>query len=470
MSASQLLKGGLDAAHDLHTMARVSGRAPDLRADFRAAVLGPAHLGCATRRAQTILALHGVLRARLAEAGLAESMDPECRCLPAVAAMEFAGMPIDGERWEEVRHAYDVLAGEAAYEVCSRLSLPGQRTLSGVAGINRNSPRQVRDAFRALGIPPREARGRTNSSRTRRCTRPPSLPPLQAPRQAQERLPRRVPPARPPRDGKDTSHLSSGRHGEWEIRVPGPEPAAGPARCMIRGCFVASHGHRLVIADYAQFELRVIADISGDATMTRAFQRGEDVHRLTASLILDVPLDAVTKDERLIAKVLNIGLIYGMGARSLRRYANYIYGVQLTLEDAIEFRRRFFDAYSGVRAFHRSVSTSPLTSIRTLSGRVRRWPTGREPKLTELLNTRVQGTAADIVKRALTLLHERLEGSGARTVCCVHDELLVEAPTAWAEETAETVMQCMQTAAHGFLRRVPLEVEVVVAENWAGKS
>ena len=315
MLASQLLKGGLDAAHDLHTMARVYlGWAPDLRADFRAAVLGPAHLGCATRRAQTILALHGVLRARLAEAGLAESMDLECRCLPAVAAMEFAGMPIDGERWEEVRHAYDALAGEAAYEVCSRLSLPGQRTLSGVAAINLNSPRQVRDAFRAVGMAPREARGRTNSSRTKEVH--PAIPPYLRYRHLAklkngflDAFPRHAHPV----TGRIHPTLQVGTvNGRFACRDPNLQQV--PRDDMIRGCFVASHGHRLVIADYAQFELRVIADISGDATMTRAFQRGEDVHRLTASLILDVPLDAVTKDERLIAKVLNIGLIYGMGA------------------------------------------------------------------------------------------------------------------------------------------------------------
>jgi DNA polymerase-1 len=204
--------------------------------------------------------------------------------------------------------------------------------------------------------------------------------------------------------------------------------------------------------------------------MTRAFQRGEDLHRLTASLVLDTPLDQVTKDERLIAKVLNIGLIYGMGARSLRRYANYIYGVHFTLEDAIEFRRRFFDAYSGVRAFHRSVSTTPLISIRTLSGRIRRWADGQEPKLTELLNTRVQGTAADIMKRALTPLHEALGSTRAKIVCCVHDELVVEAPQVRAAEVAETVAYHMRGAGAEFLRNVPLDVDVAIARSWAEKG
>jgi len=172
----------------------------------------------------------------------------------------------------------------------------------------------------------------------------------------------------------------------------------------------------------------------------------------------------------MIAKVLNIGLIYSMGARSLRRYANYIYGVQFTLEEAVEFRRRFFAAYSGVRAFHRRMSTSPLASVRTLSERIRSWPEGREPKLTELLNTRVQGTAADIMKHALALLHVALKGTGAKLLCCVHDELLVEAPRAQAEEVAEIVESTMKEAGSRFLRHVPLEVEVILTQNWAGKK
>jgi DNA polymerase-1 len=243
-----------------------------------------------------------------------------------------------------------------------------------------------------------------------------------------------------------------------------------PRDRQVRKCFVAGPGNTLIIADYAQFELRVAADISGDAAMLSAFRQGQDLHRFTASLILDVPIDHVTKEERMIAKVLNIGLIYGMGARSLRRYANYIYGVQFTLEEAFEFRRRFFAAYSGLRAFHRRMSTSPVVSVRTLSGRIRSWPEGQEPKLTELLNTRVQGTAADIMKHALALLHTELTGTDAKLLCCIHDELLVEAPKAQAEEVAEIVENTMKEAGRRFLRHVPLDVEVVLAENWAGKK
>ena len=111
-----------------------------------------------------------------------------------------------------------------------------------------------------------------------------------------------------------------------------------------------------------------------------------------------------------------------------------------------------------------------MVSVRTLSGRIRSWPGGQEPKLTELLNTRVQGTAADIMKCALALLHVALTGTDVKLLCCIHDELLVEAPKAQAEEVAEIVENTMKEAGRRFLRHVPLDVEVVLAQNWAGKK
>ena len=105
-----------------------------------------------------------------------------------------------------------------------------------------------------------------------------------------------------------------------------------------------------------------------------------------------------------------------------------------------------------------------------MSGRIRSWPEGQEPKLTELLNTRVQGTAADIMKHALALLHVALEGTDAKLLCCIHDEVLVEAPKVQADEVAEIVENTMKEAGNRFLRHVPLEVEVTIAHNWAGEK
>jgi DNA polymerase-1 len=471
MLASQLLNGGLmDARHDLKTVAKayLDEYVPETCGIMRAGPLTDRQLRCAGQTVSVVLRLHAALSERIASAGLTDCMRLECNCLPAVAAMERNGMLMDMGQWRTLQDTYNELEESLAHEVRRELTTSGQRTLGDVAAINLGSPHQVKRALRSAGVPVRNVR---EDELLKYEEAHPAIPHyirykhvLKLKNGFLDALPRHVHPL----TGRvHPTFLQVGTvNGRFACRDPNLQQI--PRDGTVRGCFVAARDHRLVIADYAQFELRVIADISGDETMTRAFQQGEDLHRLTASLVLDTPLDQVTKDERLIAKVLNIGLIYGMGARSLRRYANYIYGVHFTLEDAFEFRRRFFEAYSGVRAFHRSMDTTPLVSIRTLSGRIRRWADGQDPKLTELLNTRVQGTAADIMKRAVTSLHEALS-TKAKIVCCVHDELLVEAPQVRAAEVAETVAYHMRAAGNEFLRNVPLDVDVAIARSWAEK-
>jgi DNA polymerase I-like protein with 3'-5' exonuclease and polymerase domains len=472
MLASQLLNGGLmDVRHDLKTVAKayLDEHMPETCGIIRAGPLTDRQLRCAGQTVSVVLNLHAALSERIASAGLTDCMRLECNCLPAVAAMERNGMLMDMGQWQTLQDTYDELEERLAHEVRRELTTSGQRTLGDVAAINLGSPHQVKCALRSAGVPVRNVR---EDELLKYAGTHPVIPfylrykhVLKLKNGFLDALPRHIHPV----TGRiHPNFLQVGTvNGRFACRDPNLQQI--PRDGTVRGCFVAARDHRLVIADYAQFELRVIADISGDETMTRAFQRGEDLHRLTASLVLDTPIDQVTKDERLLAKVLNIGLIYGMGARSLRRYANYNYGVHLTLEDAYEFRRLFFDAYSGVRAFHRSMGTTPLVSIRTLSGRIRRWADGQDPKLTELLNTRVQGTAADIMKRAVTSLHEAL-GTRAKIVCCVHDELLVEAPQARAAEVAEAVAYHMRAAGNEFLRNVPLDVDAAIARSWAGKG
>ena len=233
---------------------------------------------------------------------------------------------------------------------------------------------------------------------------------------------------------------------------------------QIRCCFVAEPGSVLVMADLSQIELRITAEISGDARMISAFRDGQDLHRLTASLLTGKPLGEVTADDRQAAKAVNFGLIYAMGAPGLRDYAQTNYDVELTLAQAKAFRERFFEAYPDVAAWQTQLRRRGAYKSRTLSGRRRRWP--EQPPLTELLNTPVQGTGADILKRALGLVPPALQGTGARIVGTVHDEIILEAPEAQAEEAATRLETVMQQAGRTYLKRVPIDVEVVIANNW----
>jgi DNA polymerase-1 len=213
--------------------------------------------------------------------------------------------------------------------------------------------------------------------------------------------------------------------------------------------------------------LRAVAEISGDATMTHAYRTGQDLHRLTASLLAHKPLAAVTKEERQAAKAVNFGLVFAMGARGLQEYAQTTYGVTMTLDDAEAFRRRFFEVYAGIAAWHNTLKRSRTAVARTLAGRVHYWR--QEAGLTGLCNYPVQGTAADIAKQALADLVPALRGSAAKIVGMVHDEILLELPVQDVATAAHILKTTMERAGARYLHQVPVVAEAVVADSWAEK-
>jgi DNA polymerase I-like protein with 3'-5' exonuclease and polymerase domains len=211
----------------------------------------------------------------------------------------------------------------------------------------------------------------------------------------------------------------------------------------------------------------VAAEITGDERMIEAYRNGEDLHRLTASLVTGKRIDGVTKQDRQAAKAVNFGLIYAMGAQGLCEYAKEAFGVTLSEEQAIHFRQRFFEAYPGIAAWHRETQERQPNETRTILGRRRLW--NNPPKITELLNSPVQGTSADIVKKALSMLPNALEGTRGKIVGCVHDEILLEAPIEATDEVTYILKETMEEAGKSFLKIIPVEAEVVVVGSWAEK-
>ena len=169
-----------------------------------------------------------------------------------------------------------------------------------------------------------------------------------------------------------------------------------PRDAAYRRCIRPSAGRVFVKADYSQIELRIAAQISGDTAMQAAFRAGEDLHTKTARAVLG---REPTQHDRQLAKALNFGLLYGMGAERLRTYAQDDYGVTLSEDEAAQFRQRFFQTYPGLRAWHRAQRDGEVTTS-TLAGRPRHGVSA----FTEKLNSPVQGTGADILKGALARL------------------------------------------------------------------
>ena len=202
--------------------------------------------------------------------------------------------------------------------------------------------------------------------------------------------------------------------------------------------------------------------------MIGAYQNGEDLHCLTASLLSKTPITKVTEQHRQAAKAVNFGLLFAMGAKTLRDYARNKYQVEISVDQAQRLKDKFFDSYHGFASYFKQVEASETNKLKTLSGRVRHYKRGFAP-LPEALNTPIQGTAADIIKRALADLPTKLSDTKAQIVACIHDEIIIEVDKEQAEIAKRILEQVMISAGEYYLTDVPVVVEATIAESWAGK-
>jgi DNA polymerase-1 len=236
----------------------------------------------------------------------------------------------------------------------------------------------------------------------------------------------------------------------------------------IRRAFVARDGCVLFDADYSQIELRILAHLSGDAALIAAFREGADVHRATAARVMKVDPSAVTPEMRDRAKVVNFGIVYGMGARGLAQ------SLDIDVAEARRFIDDYFRSYPGVKRFIDDTIERARRdqAVSTLLGRMRRLPDidSTNPGLRAFservaVNTPVQGTAADIIKLAMLRIHRALAAANmeSRMILQVHDELLFEVPEGELERAQEMVREAMENA---MALAVPLKVDMGTGTNW----
>ncbi len=422
--------------------------------------LSPTLLEYAAMDAHVLVPLYNHFTSALKQAGLEQVAAIEFRALPAVVWLRLAGAPFDRDAWRAVA---DAAYGEKLHlaEELTRTAtdLLGSPTLFGRT-VNWDSPKQVLELLRQAGL----ALPDTCEETLRAHSQHPLVALLLAYREASKRC------GNYGLEWLRFVHRRTGRvHGDWRQigtatgRMTCDKPALQtiPRDPRYRACFRPPAGRVLIKADYSQIELRIAAEISGDQRLIAAFAQGADIHALTASRVLGKSLDAVTDDDRQLAKALNFGLLYGMGAATFAQTLRA--SLALDEEQAKALRERFFAAYPGLRRWHRSQPDGTV-EVRTLAGRRR-----MVERYTDKLNTPVQGTGADGLKLALALLWETQERCpGAVPVLAVHDELVVECDRDQAEDVRAWVVKCMTRGMQTFLRRVPVEVEVTVCRDWSG--
>lgn len=237
----------------------------------------------------------------------------------------------------------------------------------------------------------------------------------------------------------------------------------------IRKMFVAKDGYVLVDADYSQIELRVLAHIANDETMINAFRNNEDIHAVTASQVLGIPLEDVTKEQRSSAKAVNFGIVYGIGEFSLAQ------DLHISVKEAKAYIESYLEKYNGVRNYMESIKEQAKKDgyVKTMLNRIRYIPELKSPNYNirqfgerVALNTPIQGTAADIIKLAMVNVYNRLKAEGlkARLILQVHDELICECPESEAQTVADILREEMSGAAK---LSVPLTVDAKIGHSWA---
>ena len=446
--------------------------------------------------------LDGPINQRMAEGNLHKAWFLECKALPTMAQLWRTGMPFQRDELEQLHQdlaADNERLGEAFIDTLDEAlpegkklprdpdgtfnlrSKPEGSVREGTkkqAGFNLNSPKQLLDVFTTLiGAIPVDNTGKPSASRAalreyvgdhRVVAEYLAWKRVEKRRQMVEALLKHLGStgfikASYMQLGADTGRMS----------CIGPNLQQIPRDSRFRACVKAPAGWKLVVADYAQMELRLAAAEAEDPLMIRAFQDGLDLHTVTAMQIYGVSEDEVTKEMRQISKSANFGLLYGSGARGLRNYAAGM-GVQMDLAEAGEIRAKFHAVYTGISRWQRENAAQANrhrsdAAIRIRNSGLRRILPGDYNSLTVRSNTPIQGAGAAVLKRTLGKLWPLLKADGEEVVRIsgvVHDEVILLVREEHADIWCHQLAAVMQDAEAEWLGPVPPLAEAKAADSW----
>jgi DNA polymerase-1 len=473
--ASQLIAAGdQERRHNLAEVAQVfAGIELDKSeqvSDWSAAQLSQSQVEYAARDAATMIPLREKIVERLKSDDLVKVAKLEFDCVMPVAAMELAGFYLDKARWLEQLEKVKKEQEKVALELQQMLSAGvAQASLFGAAEINLNSQTQVTDALKNLGVPvPETTRGWQLQPLAAQYPVVAKLLEYRGVAKSLTSFGENILEFIEPKTGRIHADFRQIGAPTGRFACTRPNIQQIPHGEEYRRCFLAPTGKKLVIADYSQIELRILADFSGDEQFIKAFQSGADFHSTTAAQVFNVKPEEVTPDQRSFAKRLNFGVVYGIGAQRFAMMTG------LTQTEAENIMRRYFGTYRKLDAWLREAGQGVTTRrvARTASGRMMRFRFEEGDRQAVALarrngmNMPIQGTSADILKRALRLLHDSISGTSARLVNIVHDEIIVETDAVEAEATAERLEKAMCAAGEEYVKKVPVKVDVQIADEW----
>lgn len=425
--------------------------------------------------------LFGIMDAQrkiIADMGMERVAEIEFELAPVVAAMELAGVPINTDKWRKIIQAHREQHEASRIKMNDLIFdtglLPEQTGMFVRDSINLNSPLQLKKAFKAIGIDLE-----TTSEREIALIDHPAAQELLNYRGLQKIM------TSYGDSFLDKIHPFTNRiHAEFlQIgtatgRFACKEPNLQQMPEEFRECVELS-GYKIVVADYSQIELRILAEYSGDPKFGAAFASGEDLHKATAATMFNVPIANVTTEQRFIAKTINFGLAYGMGTKKLMDTLNAKKApgaAKITFNRAKQLMDKYKETYIGVIKWLDAAGKLAYRQgySETMMGRRRGFLRNNlsEDEIAYVkrqgANSPIQGTNADITKLAMLNIYNDLKiyGIDADMILQVHDEIGVLAHKADAENVKSIVVESMEKAAQELLVKVPVRVDAYVNDIW----
>jgi len=484
MLASQVLYNG--RANVKHNLGAIVKRECEVALDktlqknnWMEAELTEEELTYAMNDVRYTLQARTLLHRKLREQGLWDTYLLECALIPSVVQMESTGMRLDPDAIGVTLRTYEEEV--AACQQCFLETLDGRLQSEGLealpreedgtfntrakdvgtvrlgtkryAGFNVNSAQQVLKHFNALGIEPVDDNGK--ASLDKKVLARFQSDELVRMYRNYRNVEKRFGMAQKLTEHTDPDHRIRARFmqlgtgtGRWSSS--GPSLQQIPRDPEFRCAFRPAAGRVIVEADFSAMELRIAAALAGEQKMLDAFNAGQDVHTLTASLMYNVPMDRVDKKQRQAAKSANFGLLYGSHHRGLLNYFATV-GIFISMKEAGGFYDMWHAAYPAFGAWHRECEARAISGkdVRTVIGR-RRFLFGADNKVTTQANNLVQGTGADIAKAAMIEIQRKLPES-ARLIASVHDSYLVECDEGDAKPVLKLMLDEMEEAGHSIL-------------------
>jgi DNA polymerase-1 len=476
--ASQLVSAG--DIEERHSLAAITERYLNETVDKTERLsnwefeLSEAQLEYAARDAAVLLPLRDKLIEKIKSLDLVQCAQLEFECVMPVVDLELTGFYMDKGRWLDQLTVVEKTRAEVANELQEMLGEGvAQASLFGPsrANINLDSQQQVTEALTRLGVPvPDSTR---NWKLQPLALQYPVVAKLLEYRTMQKALTsygQNMIEFINPKTGRLHADFRQIGAPTGRFACTNPNIQQVPHAVEYRRCFMGHPaGRRLVIADYSQIELRILAEFSGDQAFIDAFRSGADLHRVTAAQVFGVEQDQITGDQRSFAKRLNFGVVYGIGAQRFSMMTG------LSVTEAEDVLRRYFATYRKLDTYLRESASRAVSEkqARTASGRLVRFnfdaSDRQQVSMTQRngKNAPIQGTSADILKRALRLLNDDLHSTSGKIVNIIHDEIVVEVEESESEEVAQKVERAMCSAGEEYVQTVPVKVEFQIASEWA---